>query len=116
MSDKHEAYFSAQPPEVAERLRRIQAEVERRVPQATRHIGYKMPAFRLKKVFFYFAGFKNHVGVYPPLPVSDPLVERLEAFRGPKGNLQFPHKDPLPLDLIGDVAERLASQYGGLAP
>jgi len=116
MSDGHEAYFSARTPEVAERLRRIQAEVERRVPGASRHIGYKMPAFRLKRVFFYFAGFKNHIGVYPPLPASDPLVERLAAFRGPKGNLQFPHKAPLPLDLIGEVAERLAAQYGGSAP
>jgi len=112
MSDEHRSHFDAQPPEVRDRLAAIQAEVERRIPTATRCIGYKMPAFRQRKIFFYFAAFKAHIGVYPPVHGPADLVERLAPFRGPKGNLQFPHKAALPIDLIGDVAEALAAQYG----
>ena len=36
----------------------------------------------------------------------------LAPWRGPKGNLSFPHKEPLPLELIGRAAAALAAQYG----
>lgn len=113
MTSEHESHFAAQPDDVRDRLRAIQAEVERRVPGAERCIGYGMPAFRRKRIFVYFAAFKNHIGVYPPVQGPPELVERLAPWRGPKGNLQFPHRQPLPLDLIGEAAERLAEQYSG---
>ena len=74
-----------------------------------------MPAFRRGKVFFYFAAFKRHIGIYPPLHDDAALVAELEPFRGPKGNLSFPLDQPLPLELIGRVAEALHRQYSGRA-
>ena len=94
------------------RLVAIQAEVEGRVPGTERCIAYKMPAFRRGRVFIYFAAFKGHIGVYPPVREPADLVARLEPYRGPKGNLSFLHREDLPLDLIGEVAEELARQYG----
>lgn len=111
----HEDHFAACAPDVRRRLLAIQAEVERRVPGVTRCIAYRMPAFRRGKVFFYFAGFKRHIGIYPPLNAPEDLVARLGPYRGQKGNLSFPHDAPLPLDLIGEVAEGLASRYGRVA-
>ncbi|CAN1555865.1 COG5646 Uncharacterized conserved protein [Caulobacteraceae bacterium] len=108
----HESVFLAASPEVRLRLEAIQALVGQKVPGAQRCISYGMPAFRLGKVFFYFAAFKKHIGVYPPLKEPPALIEELAAFRGPKGNLSFPHSAPLPLELIGRVAEALAKQYG----
>lgn len=108
----HEALFEAAPPVIAERLVAIQAEVERRAPDAVRCVSYRMPAFRRRRVFFYFAAFKGHIGVYPPVKAPAELVARLAPWRGPKGNLSFPHDQPLPLDLIGEVAEALAAEYG----
>ncbi|MFC5346146.1 iron chaperone [Brevundimonas staleyi] len=108
----HDDLIAAAEPEVRERLQAIQAEVERRVAGAERCVSYKMPAYRLRRVFFYFAGFKKHVGVYPPVEGPEALMARLAPYRGPKGNLIFPHKEPLPVDLIGEAAERLAEQYG----
>ncbi len=98
-------------PEVQARLAAIQAEVERRVPDAVRCVGYRMPAFRRRRVFFYFAAFKRHIGVYPPVREPQALVAALAPYRGPKGNLSFPHKAPLPIDLIGEVAVQLAADY-----
>jgi uncharacterized protein YdhG (YjbR/CyaY superfamily) len=108
----HESLFLTATPAVRLRLEAIQAIVEQKVPGAQRCVSYGMPAFRLGKVFFYFAAFKKHIGVYPPLKEPPALMEELAAYRGPKGNLSFPHSEPLPLELIGRVAEALAKQYG----
>lgn len=108
----HATLFAKAPRPVRERLEAIQREVEARLPGVERHVGYGMPAFRKGKVFFYFGAFKDHIGVYPPTTAPGDLVAELGPWRGPKGNLSFPHKEPLPLELIGRVAEALAAQYG----
>jgi uncharacterized protein YdhG (YjbR/CyaY superfamily) len=113
--DAHEAHFAKAAPEIRRRLEQIRAEVERRAPDARRCIGYGMPAFRARKIFFYFAAFKKHIGVYPPVKGPEALLAALAPFRGPNGNLIFPHAQPLPIDLIGNVAERLLEQYGDAA-
>jgi len=106
----HEDYVATSEPGAARRLLQIQAEVERRVPGAVRCVGYQMPAFRQQRIFFYFAAFKKHIGVYPPLSADATLVQATQRWRGPKGNLSFPHNEPLPLELIGRVAAALAAQ------
>jgi uncharacterized protein YdhG (YjbR/CyaY superfamily) len=108
----HETCIAAAPMALQERLRAIQAEVERRVPGAIRVVSYAMPAFRLGRVFFYFSAFQRHVGIYPPVTDDLPLIAELAPFRNAKGNLAFPHNQPLPMDLIGRVALALALQYG----
>ncbi len=109
----HEAYFAAQPAHLRARLEQIQQAVERQVPGATRTIRYNLPAFRQARSFFYFAAFKRHIGVFPPVTQDLELIRETEAFRGPKGNLSFAHDQELPLPLIGRVAQALALQYGG---
>ena len=109
--DRHEDYFATVPAAARVRLERIQQEVEHRVPGASRCIAYNMPAFRQRRCFFYFAAFKKHVGIYPPLTADAGLIALTMPFRGPKGNLAFPHGQELPLDLIGRVAAALAAQY-----
>ncbi len=107
----HEAYFASVPAPVRPLLERIQAEVEARVPGALRCIGYNMPAYRQARIFYYFAAFKRHIGVYPPLAEDPALIAECARYRGPKGNLSFPLAEPLPIDLIGRVAVALAAQY-----
>ncbi len=70
-----------------------------------------MPAFKVGRTFFYFAAFRNHIGVYPPVTRDAALIEETSAYRGPKGNLSFPHSEELPLALIAKVAAALAAQY-----
>jgi uncharacterized protein YdhG (YjbR/CyaY superfamily) len=107
----HGEYFAQQPAEVRGRLELIQREVEAKVPGAERTISYNMPAFKVERVFFYFAAFKNHIGIYPPVTSDHKLIAETEALRGPKGNLSFSHASELPLPLVGRVAAALASQY-----
>lgn len=107
----HEDYFNSVPPAVQPRLLAIQEKVESLLPDATRCIGYSMPAYRKKRIFFYFAAFKKHIGIYPPLTQDATLMQELAPFRGPKGNLSFPLNQALPLELIGRVALALHEEY-----
>ena len=110
-ADAHDAHLAAAPQAVQPLLRQVQAAVEAAVPGAERCIGYRMPAYRRGKVFLYFAAFKKHLGIYPPVADDAGLVAELQTWRGPKGNLSFPLAEPLPLALIGRVAAALAAQY-----
>jgi len=106
-----EQYIAAAPKEVQEILLRVQTLVENLLPEAERCISYNMPAYRAGNVFFYFATFKNHLGVYPPIREDAALIRELSRFRNEKGNLSFKYKEPIPYDLIGRVAVALAKEY-----
>jgi uncharacterized protein YdhG (YjbR/CyaY superfamily) len=107
----HERYIENAPADVRPALLRIQAKVESLLPDAVRCISYNMPAFKSKRVFFYFAAFKRHIGVYPPVTKDAALRRALALYLGPKGNLSFPLDQPLPIDLVGRVAVALHIEY-----
>jgi len=108
----HDDYVAAAQQQAQPILRRIGGIVEARVPLAVRCISYNMPAFKLTRTFFYFAAFKKHIGIYPPVTDDLQLIRELAPFRNEKGNLAFPYDQDLPLVLIGRVAVALATQYG----
>lgn len=91
-------------------LQQVRQLVKTLLPDASEVISYQMPAFRQQRVFCYVGVFKKHVGVYPPLSFEHPLSEQLRPYRGPKGNLQFPLQQPLPLELISQLLQALATQ------
>jgi uncharacterized protein YdhG (YjbR/CyaY superfamily) len=104
-------YIADAAPEVREILQEIRGVVRRVVPLATETISYQMPAFRLGKVFFYFAAFKKHIGVYPPVKGDQQLQRDLLRYRGEKGNLRFPLSESIPYELIGRVALALSEEH-----
>ena len=106
-----DAYIASASPEVRDILEGIRQVVKAAVPRATETISYRMPAFRLGKVFFYFAAFKKHIGIYPPVKGDRKLQAELLPYRGPKGNLRFSLKEPIPYGLIGRVATALSQEY-----
>jgi len=107
----HEEYIASMPSDVQKILLKVQALVEAGLPKAQRCISYGMPAYRDGKIFFYFAGFKNHLGVYPPVGEDKTLIAELASYRNEKGNLTFKYKEPIPYELIGRVAAALAKEY-----
>jgi len=96
---------------VRQRLGDIRALLQRLVPGGEERLSYRMPAMFRGGVVLYYAAFQQHIGLYPP--VADAAVRaRLAPWAGPKGNLRFPHAQPLPMDLIEAVVRaRLAEQY-----
>lgn len=105
-----DAYIARFPPNVRSILKRIRLTVRRAAPAADELISYRMPAFRQRRILLYFAAFKDHIGVFPPVRGDARLDKALARFRGPKGNLRFPMSQPIPFALIGRIARLRARQ------
>lgn len=105
-------YFASISPESKCILQEIRMLIQAKVPDAKETISYQMPAFKLGRTFIYFAAFKTHVGIYPPVKNDITLINELRPFSNKKGNLKFNLNEPIPYELIGRVASALAKQYG----
>lgn len=103
-------YIATCPPDVRPILRRIRATVRKAVPDGQEVISYRMPAVKRDGVVLYFAAFKEHIGVFPPVHGSAALMKRLAPYAGPKGNLRFPLARRIPYALIGEIARVQARQ------
>ena len=96
-------YIEACPRNVQSILQRIRRIVQDAAPEAVEVISYRMPAFKLNGIIIYFAAFKNHIGIFPPITGDPKLVKALAKYAGPKGNLRFPLDAPIPYGLIKRV-------------
>src|SRR6187401_2527754 len=85
-----DAYIAACPADAAAILAKIRATIAKTAPKATEKISYRMPAFFQDGVLVYYAAFKSHVGIFPPVGGDAQLKKQLARYRGPKGNLKFP--------------------------
>jgi uncharacterized protein YdhG (YjbR/CyaY superfamily) len=101
-------YIAASTKEVQPILRKLRATIRRAVPRATEFISYRMPAYKLNGIIIYFAAFKQHVGVFPPVRGTAALVKAVKPFAGPKGNLRFQVAKPIPYSLIARIAKQRA--------
>ena len=98
-------------PEPRRRLNRIRQLVKKQVPGAEETISYNIPAFRLRRVFMYYAAFRDHISIFPPLNDAARLAPLLKRFRNAKGNLLFDLREPMPYGLIARVARALAKRH-----
>lgn len=96
-------YVAAFPPDVQAILQRIRTTIRDAAPDAREVISYQMPAFKQHGVLVYFAAFKHHIGLYPPVSGDASLEKDLAPYTGPKGNLRFPLDQPMRYDLIERV-------------
>jgi uncharacterized protein YdhG (YjbR/CyaY superfamily) len=95
-----DSYIAGFPREVRARLMQVRRTIRAAAPKATEVISYRIPAFRQDGILVYFAGFKSHVGLYPPVRGNAALEKAVAKYAGPKGNLRFSYDEPLPLGLI----------------
>jgi uncharacterized protein YdhG (YjbR/CyaY superfamily) len=98
-------YIAAFPSDVQLILQEIRSTIKRAAPQAEEKISYKMPAFTLAGVLIYFAAFKKHIGVFPPVRGDQKLSKQIARYRGEKGNLKFPLDEPIPYELISKIVK-----------
>src|SRR5262245_617233 len=103
-------YIAASAPDVRAILKKVRQTIRRAAPDAEEVISYQMPAFRLHGMLVYFAAWQNHVGLYPPISGDAKLVKAVARYAGPKGNLQFPLDEPMPLDLIERIVKHRVKQ------
>ncbi|MEQ1580356.1 MAG: DUF1801 domain-containing protein [Steroidobacteraceae bacterium] len=99
-----DAYIAACPEDVQSVLRRIRSVIRKAAPDAEETISYQMPAFRQNGILLYFAAFKQHIGLYPPVRGDARLEKAAAPYAGEKGNLRLPLDQPIPFELIGRIA------------
>jgi uncharacterized protein YdhG (YjbR/CyaY superfamily) len=104
-------YIAAFPPDVQSILKKIRRTVRAAAPQAEEKLSYRMPAFAQNGILIYFAAFKKHIGVYPPVRGDEKLNKQLARFRGGKGNLKFPLDEPIPFGLITRIVKLRVKQH-----
>ncbi|MGW2663620.1 iron chaperone [Nocardia tengchongensis] len=104
-------YLAGQPAPARAALEQVRATIHAAVPEASETISYQIPAIQVNgKAVMYFAGWKNFLSVYPVPSGDDGFQQAIAPYLAGKGTLKFPLRDPIPYDLIGDIAVRLAAQ------
>jgi uncharacterized protein YdhG (YjbR/CyaY superfamily) len=79
--------------------------IRKAAPEAEEKISYQIPTFALKGDLIYFAAFKKHIGLYPPVKGDEKLKAEVSPYKGEKGNLKFPLDEPIPYTLISRIVK-----------
>ncbi len=98
-------YIAQFPREVQAILERIRSTIRQAAPEAQEVISYNMPAFTLNGILVYFAAFKKHIGLYPPVRGDARLEKALSRYAGEKGNLRFPLDQEIPYGAIEKIVK-----------
>jgi uncharacterized protein YdhG (YjbR/CyaY superfamily) len=82
-------------------VQKIRETIHAVVPDAREKISYQIGTFELNgKNLIGFAGWKNHVSIYPIPSGSAAFNREVAKYTAGKGTLKFPLDKPLPLKLI----------------
>jgi len=94
-------YIASFPGKTQERMSLIRALLKEIAPQGEEAIAYDMAAMKLNGSYIaYYAGFKNHIGLYPGPPRIPEFDEVFKNYKTGKGSVQFPLDRPMPRELI----------------
>lgn len=94
-------YFAKLTPEQSLVMNKIRELGRALVPKAEEVMGYGVPSFKLKgRPVFYYAAFKEHVGIYPASDEIIKIIPELAIYRAGKGTFKFPLSEPIPYSLI----------------
>ncbi|MBO9534182.1 MAG: DUF1801 domain-containing protein [Solirubrobacteraceae bacterium] len=105
-------YFAAATPEVRAVLDDVRAVLLQAVPDAEEKYRYDMPAIMFGDRYgLHYAGWKQHLGLYPVGELPADLEAEAAPFRAKKDSVNFKYAQGIPLDLIGRIAAALAAKH-----
>jgi len=96
-------YIRGFSPEVQAVLTRVRKVIREAAPHAREIISYGMPALKQHGVLIYFAAFKGHIGIYPPVSGDAHIETAIAPYVGVKGNLRLPFDMSIPYELISRI-------------
>ena len=103
MTKEVDQYISKFPSEVQADLSALRELVLSAAPKALESISYGMPTYKTHgKPLVYFAGYKNHIGLYATPSGHSEFEKELSQYKQGKGSVQFPIGE-LPIDLIKKI-------------
>lgn len=99
-------YIAGFPKGTQQVLEQVRAVIKREAPDAEETISYAIPAFSLNMHnLIYFAGYKNHISLYPVPKGSEAFKKEISKYKTGKGTMQFPLDKPLPLHLVTKIVK-----------
>ncbi|MGH7204466.1 MAG: iron chaperone [Candidatus Levyibacteriota bacterium] len=106
-----EEYIKGFPEETQIILQTLREMIQAAAPESVETINYNIPAFDLRgKHLVYFAGWKDHISLYPA-PKGDAVFQtKIAQYRDGKGTLKFPTNKPIPYELIIKVVNHLIDE------
>jgi len=92
------------------RLIEIRYLIRALLPKAEERISYNMPAYFVDdSLVVYFAGFKNHIGMYPGRTLSEQYNAMAAPYAHGKSTTRFAVDQPIPKEIIqAFIATRLS--------
>jgi uncharacterized protein YdhG (YjbR/CyaY superfamily) len=101
-----DAYIDSFDGQTKERLNEMRTHVKAILPDSVERISYNIPAYFVdNKLVIYFAGFSNHIGMYPGRTKSKAYNKLAAKYAHGKSTARFPHSEPLPKDIIEKFIE-----------
>lgn len=99
-------YISKFPEEVQQHLVAMRSLIKKVAPDAMEVMAYGMPGYKTNgKPLVYFAGYKNHIGLYATPSGHSKFQKELSKYKQGKGSVQFPLDEPIPYELIQKIVE-----------
>lgn len=98
-------YIADCPKNVQPHLEKVRAAIRKAAPDAEEAIKYGMPTFVLQGNLIHFAGWTNHVGLYPGSKPIEIFMDELAKYEISKGTVRFPLDKPIPYGLIGKITK-----------
>ena len=99
-----EEYLSALPAEVRQYAAAVRNTLRGALPEADETISWGMPTFRKRHNIIHFAAHRNHIGLYAGTEAVEAFAARLKDYQTSKGTIRFQYCEPIPLELIADIA------------
>lgn len=104
-------YIEEQDEGIWSRLNEVRQILHTAIPEAQEKISWSMPTFWKGKNIIHFAASKNHLGLYPGGEATTVFADRLADYDVSKGTIRLPYNQPLPKELITDIAKWCYEQY-----
>lgn len=99
--DNIDEYIQNFPEPTQKKLQEVRKLINKLVPDGEECISYGIPTIKLKKKnLIHFAGYKEHIGLYPGAKTIETFLPELNDYNTSKGTIQFPLSEKLPSDLI----------------
>ena len=99
-------YIASFPRNVQQILEQVRVTIKAAAPGAQEKISYQIAAFELNgSNLIHFAGWKNHIAIYPIPSGSEAFNKEVSKYADGKGTLKFPLDKPMPLKLITKIVK-----------
>ena len=99
-------YIASFPKDVQKILEQVRKTIKATAPGAREKISYQIAAFELNgKNLIHFAGWKNHISLYPIPSGSQAFNKEVSQYATGKGTVKFSLDKPMPLKLITQIVK-----------